>query len=109
MLGLSGGVSRSLSRHPDALSYDQLYDIQIDPEAQKNLVGKPRKSDVLESMQKTLVDELKRFPNRPFGELIPGGNAVPGRGYDDVFEIVRESAIQLKSSKKNKKRPTPKS
>ena len=88
--GLDGGTSsRAVLGNPSALSYDQLYDLDQKAESRVNLARKKRHSATLESMKSTLAAELRRFPNRPYGEFVPGGNAIPGSGYDDVFEKVR--------------------
>jgi len=52
-------------------------------------------------MKSTLAAELRRFPNRPYGEFVPGGNAIPGSGYDDVFEKVR---VYVQTDKKRGKK-----
>ena len=59
-------------------------------------------------MKKLLVQELKRFPDRPFGEFIPGGNAMPAGSCDDVLEAMRNYMDQFdgdmkKQSKAKKK------
>ncbi|MCD6287964.1 MAG: sulfatase-like hydrolase/transferase [Candidatus Hydrogenedentes bacterium] len=93
LLGLSGGVARG-AKKPSAFSYDQLYDLKADPAESTNLADKPRYRDKLEQMKKLLLKELKRFPNRPYGEFIPGGNAVPAGTYDDVLQTVAKAAQQ---------------
>ncbi|MFP6901489.1 MAG: sulfatase-like hydrolase/transferase, partial [Opitutales bacterium] len=88
--GLSGGVSsRAILTNDNALTYDQLYDLQKDPQTRNNLAGKKGRSATLESMKSSLSAELRRFPNHPYGEFVPGGNTLPGTGYDDVFNLVR--------------------
>ena len=100
--GLSGGVSRALLTHDHALTYDQLYDLQKDPETRNNLADKKSHSANLESMKSSLKSELKRFPKHPYGEFFPGGNALPGSGYDDVFDLVRTYAETEKKKRKKK-------
>ena len=87
--GLSGGVSRAIQGNPNSLTYDQLYDLKKDPETRDNLARKKNHAATLESMKSSLTAELTRFPDRPYGEFIPGGNAIPGSGYDEVFDLVR--------------------
>ena len=50
-------------------------------------------------LKQTLAAELKKFPDRPYGEFVPGGNAVPGSGYDEVFETLRKVAGGKKKKK----------
>ena len=99
LTGLSGGVSRSIATHPRAYTGDQLYDLKRDPDAQKNLAGYPRHTRTLRELKQTLAAELKKFPDRPYGEFVPGGNAVPGGGYDEVFETLRKAAGVKKKKK----------
>jgi arylsulfatase A-like enzyme len=101
-IGLSGGVARSAAGHDNAFVGDQLYDIRKDPDAKENLAGKPRHAAVLARMQKALTTELKRIPNRPFGEFVPGGNAVSGGDYDDVLAALRKAAGEKKKTKKKR-------
>ena len=104
MTGLSGGLARSLTTNPNALSYDQLYNTEKDPQARKNLAGAPRYKDTLKQMREDLTAELNRFADRPFGEFVPGGDAAPGGNYDDVLESLRKAAAESKSAKKRKKK-----
>lgn len=101
--GLDGGASsRAVLGNPDALSFDQLYDLRLKAESRVNLAGKNLHSSTLESMKSTLAAELRRFPNRPYGEFVPGGNAMPGTGYEDVFEIMRNYGNENKKKGKKK-------
>jgi arylsulfatase A-like enzyme len=84
LLGLSGGVSRAKDR-PDAFSYDQLYHLANDPQEKENLADNPEHREALDKLKEQLAAELSLFPGRPYGEFIPGGNAVPAGSYDDVL------------------------
>ena len=99
LTGLSGGVSRSIATHPHAYTGDQLYDLNRDPDAQKNLADQKRHAGTLKQMKQKLAAELKRFPARPYGEFVPGGNALAGGGYDKVFETLRQAAADKKPKK----------
>ena len=99
MTGLSGGVARSIATHPRAYTGDQLYDLTRDPAAQKDLAGYPSHARTLKQLKQTLAAELKKFSDRPFGEFVPGGNAVPGDGYDEVFETLRKAAAEKKKKR----------
>ena len=98
MTGLSGGVARSIATHPQAYTGDQLYDLKSDPNARKNLAALKRHTGTLKHMQDRLTAELKRFPNRPFGEFGPGGNAIPG-GHADVFQTLTKAAAEKKKKR----------
>jgi hypothetical protein len=45
---------------------------------------------------------VKRFPQLPFGEFVPVGNAIPGGSYEDVFKIPRIESHRKKSKDKKK-------
>jgi arylsulfatase A-like enzyme len=91
--GLSGGVSRGREK-TSAFSCDQLYNLKTDPLEKNNLAHDPKYKAKLKEMKTLLTAELKRFPNRPFGEFIPGGNAAPMGTYDDVLKKMAEAASQ---------------
>ncbi len=103
-VGLSGGVARAAAGHPDAYTADQLYDLNADPNAQKNLAADPEHAETLGKMKAILAAELKRFPNRPFGEFVPGGNAMPGSKQEDVFAPLGKAAAENKKGKKKAKK-----
>ena len=63
--GLSGGVARSVTNHPDALAGDQLYDLEKDPRAQRNLAGKPQFKDTLQRMREKLTSVEATRPTAP--------------------------------------------
>ena len=100
MTGLSGGVSRSIATHPHAYTGDQLFDLKRDPDAQNNLATQRRHAKTLNELKQKLTTELKRFPNRPYGEFVPGGNALAGGGYEEVFATLRKAAAGKKPKKK---------
>lgn len=94
LLGLSGGISRSATHHPGAFDLDQLYRLDRDPAEQKNLAMYPEyKSQMLE-MQSTLKRELEGFPDRPYGEFVPGGNAASRDASEGVSEALRKAGTK---------------
>ncbi len=100
--GLSGGVSRAIQGNSNSLTYDQLYELQKDPRTLDNLAGKKKYAATLESMKSSLKAELSRFPDHPYGEFLPGGNAIPGSEYDEVFDVVR-NYVETEKKKGKKK------
>jgi len=95
LMGLSGGVSRA-KMYPHAFDADQLYDLVNDPSEQENVAAKPGYSKCLEEMKRLLEQELAKFPDRPFGEFIPGGNAVGLEGQTDLIPKLRKFAAAMK-------------
>ncbi|MEM1221831.1 MAG: sulfatase-like hydrolase/transferase [Verrucomicrobiota bacterium] len=81
LAGLSGGISRAGYTHKGAFDTNQLYNLLQDPKEQNNLAGNPEYSAQLKEMKQTLTQVLKQFPDRPYGEFIPGGNT---RGPDEA-------------------------
>lgn len=105
MLGLSGGISRSARGHPGAFDVDQLYHLGRDPNEQQNLAADPKFKRQLDRMQRLLINELKRFPHRPFGEFIPGGNAAPRQASEAVLEHLRKASdAAIKQPRQEKRR-----
>lgn len=92
LLGLSGGISRAAEEHPGAFDADQLYHFADDPNEQINLARYDEHQRQLASMQALLLRELQRFPQRPYGEFIPGGNTNPAAASLDVLATLREAS-----------------
>ena len=108
MTGLSGGVARSLTSTPHAFNNDQLYDLNSDLSEQRNLANDRQHQATLAKMRLALTTELKRFKGRPFGEFVPGGNAIPGGTYDDVLRLLRKEGQDSKNSgRKRRSEPEP--
>ncbi len=95
LMGLSGGVSRARMQ-PDAFDPDQLYDLNADPEEMINVADDRKNRKQLRKMQRYLKQELGRFVQRPFGEFIPGGNAVPGDAQTDLRPLLKRIAAEMK-------------
>lgn len=91
--GLSGGVSRG-RENPNAFNYDQLYNLAKDPLERNNLVLNPEYGAKLKEMKGLLTAELKRFPGRPYGEFVPGGNASPIGSFDDILDKMTKATKQ---------------
>ncbi len=104
----------SLERLPRAMSYigrlgigvrgadrpgfwdgDQLYDLHTDPEELKNHAFDSVYADQLKALRELLTADLKSN-GRPFGEFVPGGNAVPGGTVDEQVSLVKTLTIRGK-------------
>jgi len=91
LMGLSGGVSRA-SDNPHAFDSDQLYQLQRDSTELENVAGDPAFENQLTQLQGFLRTELNKMPERPFGEFIPGGNAVSDSRQKDLAPYLRRFA-----------------
>ena len=69
--------------------------MDADPKELKNLAADPEYAPQLKKMQKLLVSELKSI-GRPYGELVPGGNAVPSGQVEEQLAFVRQCEIKGK-------------
>lgn len=95
LMGLSGGVSRARD-YPHAFDPDQLYDLSADPGEKRNVALKSGYDEQLTLMKRWLRQELVKFEDRPFGEFIPGGNAVPGIEQQTLSASLKQFAAQMK-------------
>ncbi|MDA0349981.1 MAG: sulfatase-like hydrolase/transferase [Verrucomicrobia bacterium] len=75
---------------------DQLYDLNADPEEHTNLASDPKFARQLKTMKQFLKEDLESF-GRPFGEFVPGGNAVPGGQIDEQIALVKTLKVQGKT------------
>ena len=95
LMGLSGGVSRARDRR-DAFDTDQLYDLRADPEELSNVAADSENRKQLRAMKRLLKQELVKFPDRPFGEFVPGGNAVAKKEQRDLAPLLKDFADKMK-------------
>ena len=65
-----------MGRRSHFLDSDQLYHLDQDPLEANNLARNTDHSEQLDKLKKTLTKELES-QGRPFGEFIPGPDAVP--------------------------------
>jgi hypothetical protein len=98
LLGLSGGISRAAVEHSGAFDADQLYHLKIDPAEKNNLANNPEQEPQLKTMQTMMTEALKQFPDRPYGEFVPGGNTKPLTESEAVLEILRQIDKEEKAS-----------
>ncbi len=82
--------------HPGFFDEDQLYDLRQDPDEMKNLAASPEFSAQLKTMKSKLKEYLEK-QDRPFGEFIEGGNAVPGGQIDAQVAVVKQLEIKGKT------------
>ena len=106
LAGLSGGISRAGYAHKNAFDTDQLYNFVQDPKEQSNLAGDPEHASQLKKMKRTLTAVLKQFPERPYGEFIPGGNT---RGPAEAEHMLNRLKEFYGSDPKGKRRQKKKS
>jgi len=100
--GLSGGIGRTFQK-PEAIAYDQLYHVKNDPKEMKNLVSNPEYAPKLKELQTLLTNKLKTFPDRPYGEFIPGSNTLGKGEFDEILNAVK-GMDNSKGKKKDKKK-----
>ena len=99
---LTGGISRAGDNHKAAFDADQLYHLGRDPGEQKNLAGKPEHASQLKKMMRTLSAVLEGFPDHPYGELFPGGDAT---GREEAAALLKRVKTAASSDAKTKKKP----
>ena len=75
-IGNDKNLSRHMGRRSHFLDSDQLYHLDQDPLEANNLARNTDHSEQLDKLKKTLTKELES-QGRPFGEFIPGPDAVP--------------------------------
>jgi hypothetical protein len=90
------GIGTRGASNPHFFEADQLYDVKQDPREMDNVAGNPEYAPQLREMRRRLVDSLRSF-DRPFGEFLPGGNAVGPGQVDNKIELVRQLEIQGKN------------
>jgi arylsulfatase A-like enzyme len=90
------GIGTRGAQNPNFYFEDALFFVTRDRLERKNLVADPEFRQQLEKMQALLVNDLKTF-GRPFGELIPGGNAVGAGQVDKEAELVRKMKVEGKT------------
>ena len=104
LAGLSGGISRAGYSKKHAFDVDQLYNFVQDPEEQNNLADSPEHKAQLRKMKGTLTQVLKQFPERPYGEFIPGGNARGPEASEPVLKELKKF-YAAETASKGKKEP----
>jgi len=82
--------------HPGFWHEDQLYNVSKDPHEMTNLANSPEHAPKVREMREKLTGVLRMF-DRPFGELIPGGDATEPGQVDDKLVIVRKIKVKGKN------------
>ncbi len=94
-LGRSGIGTRGAA-NPNFYVEDALFRIDADPKEMENLAAQPEYGPQLEKMRTLLTAELESI-GRPYGELVPGGNAAAPGQVDEQLEFARQCRIQGKN------------
>lgn len=89
------GIGVRGADHPGFFDEDQLYDLKHDPKEMRNLADEKGQSLRMKEMQSVMQRDLKLI-GRPFGELIPGGNAARPGQIDKQIEFVKQLGIRGK-------------
>jgi arylsulfatase A-like enzyme len=89
------GIGARGAANPNFWNEDALFRVENDRREQKNLAANPEYSQQLAKLRKLLTSELESI-GRPYGELVPGGNATPPGQVDAHLKYVRRAKIQGK-------------
>jgi arylsulfatase A-like enzyme len=89
------GIGARGASNPNFWNEDALFRVNNDPREQNNLAANPEYSQQLAKLQTSLTTELKSI-GRPYGELVPGGNAAAPGQVDAQLEYARKIKIQGK-------------
>ena len=89
------GIGTRGASNPNFFDADQLYNVSKDPMELKNLAADPEHRQKLDQMKKLLTEYLQSM-DRPFGEFVPGGNAVAGGSIDKQIQTVKRIKISGK-------------
>ena len=89
------GIGVRGADRPGFFDEDQLYYLKNDPKEMENLAYSPEQATRLKKMRELLQVDLEAI-GRPFGEFIPGGNAVEPGQIDKQIEMVKQLDIQGK-------------
>jgi arylsulfatase A-like enzyme len=84
------------AENPGFWDADQLYDLRRDPGETKNLAADPQYAAQLATMRELLTADIKAV-GRPFGELLPGGNAAPPGQVDAQIARVKTLEVEGKT------------
>ncbi len=90
------GIGVRGAERPGFFDADQLYDLRADPYEMNNLAADSEYADRLSRMHQLLREDLERM-GRPFGEFVPGGNAVPPGQIDEQIAMVKKVKIDGKN------------
>jgi arylsulfatase A-like enzyme len=89
------GIGTRGAANPNFYYEDALFRIGADPKELKNLAADPEYAPQMAKMQKLLVSDLESI-GRPYGELLPGGNAAPPGQVEEHLAFVRQCTIDGK-------------
>ena len=89
------GIGVRGAANPNFWFEDGLYRVEKDPKELDNLAVDPEYALKLNAMRKLLTSELKSI-GRPYGELVPGGDALPPGQLDEQLELARRCTFKNK-------------
>jgi len=89
------GIGTRGAVNPNFFCEDALFRMSNDPAELKNLVADPEHAPQLAKMQQLLIADLNAI-GRPYGELVPGGNAVSPGLVEEQLSFVRQCEIKGK-------------
>jgi len=89
------GIGTRGAANPNFYVEDALFRIDDDPQEMKNLAGQPEYGPQLGKMRALLTADLESI-GRPYGELVPGGNAAEPGQVEEQLEFARKCRIQGK-------------
>lgn len=87
---------RGSANHDSFFDSDALFNLKEDSLEKKNLIGNPEFARNLVQMRGYLSEQLKKN-GAPFGEFVPGGNAVPPGSVDKEIALVKQLQIKGKN------------
>ncbi len=89
------GIGTRGAKNPNFYGEDQLYHVKRDGLEKRNLASTTAHREQLATMRAILLRDLRSI-GRPFGELVPGGNAAKPGQVVQQMELVRRIRIQGK-------------
>ena len=90
------GIGTRGSANPNFYYDDALFRIDKDKREMKNLVNDPEYSVALKEMKQLLIQTIETT-DRPYGELVPGGNATAPGQVSEQQELTRRMEIKGKT------------
>jgi arylsulfatase A-like enzyme len=90
------GIGVRGAANPNFYYDDALFQVSRDKMEKTNLAAQPEYRGKLQEMRQMLIDTIQTT-GRPYGELVPGGNAQPAGSVTKYQELARQMKIQGKT------------